>query len=75
MSYLYEELKDEFGRIKTALEKRSVITVKVIKDKHVAVIKAALQKLPAKIDCPSLQVMKDNLADSHPNSNIKMLVT
>ena len=61
MSSLTKELEDELGRIKTALEERFVITVNAIEDKYDAVVKAALRKLPAKIDCSSL--VKDDLAD------------
>ena len=60
-------------RIKTAWEKRSVITVKGTKDKYDAVVRVALRKLPAKIDCSYL--VKDDLADNLLNSNIEMLVT
>ena len=45
-------------RIKTVLEKCSVITVEEVKDKYDAVVKAVLWKLPTKIDCLSL--MKDD---------------
>ena len=73
MSHFTKELEDVLGRINTALEKRSVIAVKAIKDKYDAVVKATLRKLLAKIDCSFL--VKDDLADSLLNSNIKMLST
>ena len=67
MSYVTEELEDELGRIKTALENRSVITVKAINHKMVLLSK----QLKAKVDCSSL--MKDDLANSLFKSNIRML--
>ena len=73
MSSLTKELEDDLGRIKKAIEKHSVNEVIGIRNKYDAAVKSALQSLPSKINCSSL--VKDELADSLLNSNIKMLVT
>ena len=52
-----------------------MVTMKIIKGECDAVVKEALRKLPAKIDCSSL--VKDDLGKklSLFNSNIKVIVT